>query len=80
MIVQLSFNEQGLINGFYILKVLPKCNVRTVNLLPVNKDEYFIDGFRYGGYKDFNVKYDRKNRTLNFKSVDGIYTASRTDQ
>ncbi|HBE42557.1 MAG TPA: hypothetical protein DDW27_15415 [Bacteroidales bacterium] len=79
MIMQLSFNEQGLINGFYILKILPKCNVKTVKLIPVNKDEYFVDGFRYGGFKDFNVKYDRKNGTLNFKSVDGIYTALRTD-
>jgi hypothetical protein len=77
--MQISFDQQGLINGFFILKVLPKCTVKTVNLIPVNKDEYFVDGFRYGGYKDFNVKYDRKSRTLNFKNADGIYTALRTD-
>jgi CubicO group peptidase (beta-lactamase class C family) len=79
LIMQISFNEQGLINGFYILKVLPKCNVKTVNLIPVNKDEYFVDGFMYGGFKDFNVKYDRICRTLNFKNDDGTYTALRTD-
>jgi hypothetical protein len=79
MIMQLSFDEHGLINGFFILKVLPRCNVKTVNLIQVNKDEYFVDGFRYGGFKDFNVKYDSKSRSLNFKSVDGNYTALRTD-
>jgi CubicO group peptidase (beta-lactamase class C family) len=79
LIMQISFNEQGLINGFYILKVLPRCNVKTVNLIPVNKDEYFVDGFRYGGYKDFNVRYDRKGGILNFKSDDGIYTALKSD-
>lgn len=79
MIMQLSFNEQGLINGFFILKVLPRCNVKTVKLIPVKKDEYFVDGFRYGGYKDFNVKYDSKNRALNFENVDGVYTALRDD-
>ena len=81
LIMQISFNdkEQGLINGFYILKILPKCNVKTVNLIPVKKEEYFVDGFRYGGYKDFRVKYDRKSRTLNFKSEDGAYTALKTD-
>jgi len=79
LIMQISFDKEGLINGFYILKVLPKCNVKTVNLIPVNKNEYFVDGFRYGGYKDFNVKYDRKSGALNFKSNDGIYTALRMD-
>lgn len=79
LIMQISFDKQGLINGFYILKVLPKCNVKTVNLIPVNKDEYFVDGYSYGGYKDFNVKYDRKIRALNFISNDGIYTAMNTD-
>jgi hypothetical protein len=59
--------------------VLPKCNVKTVNLIPVNNDEYFVDGFRYGGYKDFNVSYDRKSGVMNLKSVDGNYTALRTD-
>jgi CubicO group peptidase (beta-lactamase class C family) len=77
LIMQISFDQQGLINGFFILKILPKCNVKTVNLTPVGKDEYFVDGFRYGGYNDFNVKYDRK--ALNFKSDDGIYIALRTD-
>jgi CubicO group peptidase (beta-lactamase class C family) len=78
MIMQISFNEQGLINGFFILQVLPKCNVKTVNLIPVNKDEYFVNGYRYGGYKDFNVKYDRKKKSMTFKSDDVNFTALKT--
>ena len=79
MIMQISFDNQGLVSGFFILKVLPKCNVNTVKLIPVNKNEYFVDGFSYGGYKDFYVSYDRKGRGISFKSDDGICTALRTD-
>jgi hypothetical protein len=47
--MQLSFDEEGLINGFFVLRVIPRCTVFTVNLVPSGKDKYFIDGYRYGG-------------------------------
>jgi hypothetical protein len=79
MIMQLFFDQKGLVSGFFVLKILPKCNVTAVNLIPVGNDEYFVDGIRAGGYKDINVSYDRKSGTLNFRNEDGIYTALRTD-
>jgi CubicO group peptidase (beta-lactamase class C family) len=66
--MQLSFNDNGLINGFYILKVIPKCRVYTVNLIPTGKDEYFVDGYKYGGYNDFRVKYNSSKQYLTFNS------------
>ena len=73
MIMQLSFNEEGLVSGFFILKILPKCNVKTVNLVPAGKDKYFIDGYRNGGYEDFRVKYDRKSMTLKLEGDNEVY-------
>lgn len=78
VIMQISFNAEGLINGFYILKLLPKCNVQTVNLIPIKENEYFIDGYKYGGYRDFKVKYDITNGSLSFISKDDSFTALKT--
>ncbi len=77
VLMQMSYNQNSLINGFYILKVFPKCNIRTVNLIPTGKNEYFIDGFSYGGYKDFSISFDKRAGILRFKSNDDNFTASR---
>ena len=76
--MQITFNNQGLINGFYILKVLPKCNIHAVNLIPTGKDEYFVDGYKYGGFSDFSVKYDKVKRSLSLKSDNESFTALKT--
>ena len=77
VLMQLSFNNNSLINGFFILKVFPKCNIQTVKLIPTGINEYFVDGYSYGGYKDFRVKYDKSTDRLSFESGDEIFTASR---
>jgi hypothetical protein len=64
--MQLSFNDQGLISGFYILKVIPRCHIHTINLISTGKNEYFVDGYKYGGYNDFRVKYDKNEQSLSF--------------
>jgi hypothetical protein len=60
------------------MKILPKCNIHTVHILPTGEDEYFVDGYQYGGYKDFRVKYDKTERSLTFSSDDTEFTALRT--
>jgi CubicO group peptidase (beta-lactamase class C family) len=76
--MQLSFNNQGLISGFFILKVLPKCLIHTVNLVPIGKDEYFVDGYKYGGYNDFSVKYDKTEQSLSLNSDNESFTALKS--
>jgi CubicO group peptidase (beta-lactamase class C family) len=76
--MQLSFNNQGLISGFFILKLIPKCLIHTVNLVPTGKDEYFIDGYRYGGYNDFRVKYDKTEQSLRFNTDNENFAALKS--
>jgi CubicO group peptidase (beta-lactamase class C family) len=78
MTMQFYFNENGLISGFYILKVVPKCNVSTVNLIPTGKDEYFVDGYKYGGFNDLRVKYDKNKQSLSFNSDKVSFTAFKS--
>lgn len=73
--MQLSFNDQGFIIGFFITTLTPRCFVYTVNLVPVGKDEYFVDGYKYGGYNDFRVKYNKTDHTFNFNSKNESFTA-----
>jgi len=75
MINQLSFNDEGKINGFFILKLLPKCNVNSVKLIPTGDDVYFIDGYKNGGFDDFMVRYDKANESLTFESKNESFTA-----
>ena len=77
LLMQISFNNNSLINGFFILKILPKCNTQTVKLIPTGKNEYFVDGYSYGEYKDFRVKYYKSADRISFESGDEIFTASR---
>jgi CubicO group peptidase (beta-lactamase class C family) len=76
LLMQLSFNDNSLINGFFILKIFPKCNIHSVELIPTGKNEYFVDGYSYGGYKDFRVRYDKPAKKISFESGDEVFTAS----
>ncbi|HAM10278.1 MAG: hypothetical protein A2X04_01650 [Bacteroidetes bacterium GWF2_41_9] len=77
VLMQLSFNDNSQINGFYILKVFPKCDIHTVKLIPTGKNEYFVNGYSYGGFKDFHVKYDKPAKRISFESGNEVITASR---
>ncbi len=76
LLMQLSFNDNSLINGFFILKILPKCNIHSVQLIPTGKNKFFVDGYSYGGYKDFRVRYDKPARRISFESGNENFTAS----
>ncbi len=76
--MQISFNEQGLINGFYILKLMPRCHIKTVNLIPTGRHEYFVDGYRYGGYSDFRVEYDQQKRSFFFNASEASFEATKS--
>lgn len=73
--MNVSFNDQGLIQGFFITSILPKCMIDKVNINTVGKDEYFVDGYKYGGYKDYRIKFDKTQQTLNFKTDGEEFTA-----
>jgi CubicO group peptidase (beta-lactamase class C family) len=77
VIMQITFNKQGLISGYFVLKIIPKCEIQTVNLIPTGKNEYFVDGYHYGGYGDFSVKYNEAEQTLSFTSADESFAALR---
>ena len=72
LLMELSFNNDNLINGFFITSILPKCETKKVKLVAVGNGEYFIDGYRYGGFKDYRIRYDKSQRTLKF-SAEGDY-------
>lgn len=76
--MQLSFSDEGLINGFYILRLIPKCHIQRVHLIPTGKHEYFVDGYSYGGYDDFRIKYDKNDRSFHFDAGKTSFQASRT--
>ena len=75
LLMELSFNNDGLINGFFITSILPKCAAKKINMVAVGREEYFIDGYRYGGFKDYRVKFDKSLRTLNFSAEDDDFSA-----
>jgi len=73
--MKISFDNQNLIQGLFFLSVLPKCNIHKVNLVSAGNDEYVVDGYKYGGYKDFRVKYNKTNRSLSFGNETETFTA-----
>jgi len=79
IIIQLSFNAQNLIQGLIFLNAVPKCNIQTVNLVPVGNDEYFINGYKHGGYSDYILKYDGLKQVLNFRTDNESFNASKLD-
>lgn len=68
IIMQLSFNDKNLIQGLFFLNVLPKSNEYSVNLIPIDNNEYIIDGYKYGGYNDYKVIFDKTNQTITFSN------------
>ncbi|MGE0077317.1 MAG: serine hydrolase domain-containing protein [Bacteroidales bacterium] len=79
IVMQLSFNSRSLIQGLFFKKVVPKCTVYNVSLIPVGNNEFFIDGYKYGGYNDYRVKFDKNTNALNFKSETEDFTAVKID-
>ena len=77
IIMRISFNTAGMINGFYILKLLPKCNIYEVNLIPTDRDQYFVNGYSYGGFNDFRIGYDPQKRTMSFSNGNDNFEALR---
>ncbi len=75
IVMQISFNDQNQIQGMFFPSVLPKCTVQTVHLVPAGKDEYVVDGYKYGGYSDFRVKYDKSLHQLSFATDTDGFTA-----
>lgn len=75
LLMELSFNNNGLINGFFITSILPKCEAKRIKMVAVGKDEYFIDGYKYGGFKDYRVKFDKSQRTLKFSAEGAEFNA-----
>ena len=79
IVMQLSFNGKDLIQGLFFQKVVPKCTVYNVSLIPVGNDEFFVDGYTYGGYNDYRVKFDKNSNALYFKSETEDFTAVKID-
>jgi len=77
LLMELSFNDEGLINGFFITSILPKCMIQKINMVAVGKGEYFIDGYKYGGYKDYRIKFDITQQTLNFSAEGDEFNAMK---
>lgn len=75
VLMVLSFSNDGLMQGLFILNILPKCTVKQVCLTKVGSNSYFIDGYRHGGYPDYTVTYNRKSKLLNFISANENFSA-----
>jgi CubicO group peptidase (beta-lactamase class C family) len=75
LLMELSFNQEGLINGFFITSILPKCLVQKVNMVAVGNEEYFVDGYKYGGYKDYRIKFDKSKQTMYFSAEGDEFNA-----
>ena len=71
----LAFNDSGLMQGLFITNVLPKCAVSKVNLLPVGDNKYFVDGYSYGGLKDYLVDFDISTGKLGLKADNEEFSA-----
>ena len=77
IVLQISFNDQNLIQGIFFPSVLPKCKVQKVHLVPAGKDEYIVDGYKYGGYSDFRVNCDKSCQQLSFVTDSESFTATK---
>jgi CubicO group peptidase (beta-lactamase class C family) len=75
LLMELSFNQEGLINGFFITSIFPKCQAQKINMVAVGGEEYFVDGYKYGGYKDYRIKFDKARQTLNFSAEGDEFNA-----
>jgi CubicO group peptidase (beta-lactamase class C family) len=77
IIMQLSFNSNNLVQGLFFLNVLPKCEVHSVSLVPVGNNEYVVDGYKYGGYNDYRVKFDKSNLIMRFSNDSENFNCSK---
>ncbi len=77
IIMQLSFNSNNLLQGLFFKNVLPKCEIHSVSMVPVGNNEYVVDGYKYGGYDDYRIKYDKLEQTLSFKNATEIFNAQK---
>ncbi len=75
LLMDLSFNTDGFINGFFITSILPKCETKKIKMFAVGNEEYFIDGYRYGGFKDYRIKFDKSRQTLYFRAEGDDFSA-----
>ena len=75
----LAFNDSGLMQGLFITNVLPKCAVSKVNMLPVGDNKYFVDGYSYGGFKDYLVDFDKSIGKLSLKADNEEFSAVKID-
>jgi hypothetical protein len=46
-------------------------------MVAVGKEDYFIDGYRYGGFKDYRIKFDKSQQTLNFSAEGENFSAKK---
>jgi len=79
ILMVLSFNDSGLMQGLFITSILTKCTVSKVALIPVATNKYFVDGYRYGGYKDYMVEFEKSTGNLSLKSLNEEFSALKID-
>lgn len=77
IIMQLSFNSKNMLQGLFFLNVLPRCEIHSVSLVPVGNNEYVVDGYKYGGYDDYRIKFDGSKQTLSFKNATESFNAQK---
>lgn len=75
IIMQLSFSNDGFIQGLFFYKVLPKCTVQRVHIESTGNDTFFIDGYTYGGYSDYSMKYEKAKKRLYITTDNESFTA-----
>lgn len=79
IIMKLSFNSNNLLQGLFFQGVLPKSGVHSVALVPTGKNEYMVDGYKYGGYDDYRIKFDKSKQTLSFRNAAENFYATKID-
>ena len=75
----LSFNDSGLMQGLFITNILPKCQIKKVKMLPVGECNYYVDGYSYGGYKDYYVHFEESTKTLALKTDSEVFHAVKIE-
>jgi len=77
IIMQLSFNSNNLLQGLFFQGVLPKCGIHSISLIPAGNNEYIVDGYKYGGYGDYRIKFDKPEQTLSFTNATEGFNAKK---
>ncbi len=79
VLMVLTFNAGGIIQGLFILNILPRCAIVPVQMYAVGENHYFVDGYHYGGYPDFRITFDPVCHALNFKSYADSFSAVKSN-